>query len=151
MAMIAAIAIVLGLLLNPTNVGALSVVLGLLGLFAMLVAVLVACVDLSMGVRCPCCHKYAMVRVSLQSFRDRFYRCTSCDARCRRGFLKGWDDASDPEYEPIYTKKRAENPWTAVPGVEDEVGLMTKTHANLLANKNRRNPNQPDQFEGRQP
>jgi len=145
MVAIAIVSLVVAVLANPGAAQSVSIVAGFLGATFLAVALFVAILDLSMGVRCPHCGEWAMSRVAVSSFRDRFYRCTSCQARCRRGFLRGWDDASDPEFDPVYTRKRPENPWTALPGVEDEDLVYSKTHVNLLLNKQRRNPNPPDQ------
>jgi len=146
MAGIAAISLAIAVLTSPGAGRSASIIAGFLGLGLVVVALFVAVVDLVLGVRCPHCGAWSMCRTSVHSFRDRFYRCTSCRARCRRGFLRGWDDASGTEFDPIYARKRAENPWTAPPSLDDEEDLIfSKTHVNLLRNKQRRNPNPPDQ------
>ena len=145
---IAAISLMIAVLANPGAVASATVIAGFLGVGVVVIALFVAAFDACMGVRCPHCGAWAMGRTSIASFRDRFYRCSSCQARCRRGFLRGWDDASGPEFDRIYSRKRPENPWTAPPGLEDEDLIFSKTHVNLLLNKKRRNPDPPDQTEG---
>lgn len=147
----AVVSLAISVFVNPGTARTVSVLAGFVGAAFIAVALFIAIVDLGLGVRCPHCGEWTMSRVSLSSFRDRFYRCTACQARCRRGFLRGWDDASGPEFDPIYTRKRPENPWTALPGVEDEDLVYSKTHVHLLLNKQRRNPNPPDQGSGSPP
>jgi hypothetical protein len=98
--------------------------------------------------RCPSCGGWTMGRVAIHSFGDRFYRCGKCGIRARR-VAYAWEDASAPEFDKYYARKRPENPWTAPPGMEDEDLVYSKTHVNLLLSKKRRNPNPPDQWAGR--
>ena len=85
------------------------------------------------------------------SFGERFFLCTNCGVRCRRSLLglNGvffWQDASGPEYDALYQKTRDEDPWNAPPGLEDEEerGLFSKTHMNLVRSKRRRSPENPN-------
>ena len=145
---IALLAVAAALVANPGAARTTSIVLGFIGVAFLGVVTAVAGFDLLLGVRCPRCSGWTMGRTSVTSFRDRYFRCARCGARCRRGMLRGWEDASGPEFDPFFTRKRAENPWTALPGLEDEDLVYSKTHLNLLINKKRRNPNAPDQGEG---
>jgi predicted RNA-binding Zn-ribbon protein involved in translation (DUF1610 family) len=151
MVSIACIALAIALLVNAGAARTASIIIGLLGIGFLAVVSLVAVIDVGMGIRCPNCGGWTMGRTSVASFRDRFFRCSKCGIRCRRGMLSGWEDASAPEFDRFYTRKRPENPWTAPPGLEDEDLIYSKTHVNLLLNKKRRNPNAPDQETGRKP
>ncbi len=138
-----------GAIVGSPNFGLVSIIVGASGLVILFGAISAAAVDLYLGTQCPVCGNWTMARQVIQSFHDRYYRCTSCHARCKRGFLRGWEDASGPEYEIYYARKRPENPWTAAPHVDDEDLTYSKTHVNLLVNKKRRNPNAPDQHVNR--
>jgi hypothetical protein len=72
-----------------------------------------------------------------------------CGVRCRRSLLGGyglffWRDASGPEFDALYEKPPGEDPWNAPPGLEDEDYLYSKTHLNLVRNKRRRRPENPN-------
>ncbi len=146
MTIVACMALLIAVLANPGALRTVSIIAGLIGGLCVVLAVMIAVFDLCIGVRCPNCGAWAMARVSVTSFRDRYFQCTACQARCRRGFLRGWGDASGSEFDHIYGRKRPENPWTAAPRLEDEDLIDSKTHVNLLINKKRRNPNPPDQY-----
>ena len=55
-----------------------------------------------------------------------------------------WRDASGPEFDFLYEKPPGDDPWNAPPGLEDEDYLYSKTHLNLVRNKRRRNPDNPN-------
>jgi hypothetical protein len=149
MVTIAVIGLVVAVLANPGSARGVSITAGFLGAAFLSMVVIMAAVDFLLGIRCPNCCKWTMGRTSITSFRDRFFRCTTCGVRARRGFFRGWEDASGREFDRYYSHKRPENPWTAPPGVEDEDLVYSKTHVNLLLNKKRRNPDAPDQWTGK--
>ncbi len=145
MVAIALLGVAIALVANPGATRTVSILLGLVGIAFLLVVAAVATIDLGLGIRCPSCGGWTMGRTSVTSFRDRYFRCSRCGIRCRRGLLRGWEDASGREFDPAFARKAAENPWTAPPGVDDDDLVYSKTHVNLLVNKKRRNPNPPDQ------
>lgn len=149
MTTIACLGVVVAIAANPGAARGVSVVGGFLGVTFLAVVCCMATADFVLGIRCPRCGQWAMGRTSITSFRDRFFRCRACGLRARRGVFSGWEDASAREFDPIYARKRPENPWTAPPGVEDEDLVYSKTHVNLLLSKKRRNPDAPDQWTGR--
>jgi predicted RNA-binding Zn-ribbon protein involved in translation (DUF1610 family) len=151
MVTIACIALAIALLVNSGSARTISIFVGFVGVLFLVAVSVVATIDVGMGIRCPNCGGWSMGRTSVTSFRDRFFRCSKCGVRCRRGMLSGWEDASGSEFDRFYTRKRPENPWTAPPGLEDEDLIYSKTHVNLLLNKKRRNPDAPDQETGRKP
>lgn len=148
MVAIAVAGLLIALVANPGASRGASMVVGFMGATFVAVVACTAVVDYILGIRCPACGCWSMGRTSIASFRDRFFRCASCGLRARRGLFRGWEDASAPEFDRFYGRKRPENPWTAPPGVEDEDLIYSKTHVNLLVNKKRRNPNPPDQGPG---
>ncbi len=106
-------------------------------------------IELFYGHRCPGCRVRSMERRAVMSFGERFFLCTNCGLRCRRSLLglQGmffWRDASGPEYDALYQKSRDEDPWNAPPGLEDEDMIYSKTHLNLVRNKRRRTPENPN-------
>ncbi len=102
-------------------------------------------VDGSLGLRCPHCGGETMERRAVSSFGSRYYLCSSCGVRCRRGSLFGvWEDASGPEYDEKYRKKPGDDPWSAPPGLEDEDLIYSKTHGHLVRNKRLRRPDDPN-------
>jgi len=108
-------------------------------------------VELIYGHKCPCCGARSLERRALISFGERFFLCTSCGVRCRRSLLGFynmffWRDASGPEFDHLYEKPREEDPWNAPPGLEDEdeQGIFSKTHLNLVRNKRLRTPENPN-------
>jgi hypothetical protein len=108
-------------------------------------------VELFYGHRCPGCGVRNMERRAVMSFGERFFLCKSCGVRCRRSLL-GFSgmfwlrDASGPEYDVLYEKAQVEDPWNAPPGLEDEdeYGIYSKTHLDLVRNKRRRTPDNPN-------
>jgi hypothetical protein len=105
--------------------------------------------ELMYGHRCPVCGKRGLERRAILSFGERFFRCPSCGVRCRRSMLGGyglffWRDASGREYDALYEKPPEEDPWNAPPGLEDEEMIYSKTHLNLVRNKRRRSPENPN-------
>jgi hypothetical protein len=131
---------ILGIVVIPSTFAGVGIYLGWCRL-----------IELFYGHRCPNCHVRSLERRALMSFGERFFLCTSCGVRCRRSLLglNGlffWKDASGPEYDPIYQKSREDDPWDAPPGLEDEdeAGLFSKTHMNLVRNKRRRTPENPN-------
>jgi predicted RNA-binding Zn-ribbon protein involved in translation (DUF1610 family) len=149
MVTIAVVGLIIALLANQSTARGFSITAGFLGTAFIFVVGCMAAVDFFLGIRCPRCGKWTMGRTSIASFRDRFFRCSTCGVRARRGLLRGWEDASAREFDHYYARKRPENPWTAPPGVEDEDLVYSKTHVNLLLNKKRRNPDAPDQWTAR--
>jgi hypothetical protein len=149
MVTIAVVGVLVAILVNPRAARGMSITAGVVGAIFLIGVASMASVDFVLGIRCPACGKWTMGRTAMASFRDRFFRCATCGLRARRGLFSGWADASAPEFDRYYSRKRPENPWTAPPGVEDEDLVYSKTHVNLLLNKKRRNPNPPDQWTGR--
>ncbi len=149
MVTIALLGVLIAVVANPGAARGASMFLGFLGVTFLAVVACMATVDFILGIRCPHCGKWTMGRTSITSFRDRFFRCSTCGLRARRGLFRGWEDASAAEFDRFYARQRPENPWTAPPGLEDEDLIYSKTHVNLLVNKKRRNPNAPDQWAGR--
>lgn len=149
MVAIGLLAVAIALVVNPGVARPAAIAVGGLGVIFLGVVSVVAAADFVLGIRCPLCGGWSMGRTSVASFRDRYFRCSTCGARCRRGLFRGWEDASASEFDAYYTRKRPENPWTAPPGLEDEDLIYSKTHLNLLVNKKRRNPDPPDQGPGR--
>ena len=149
---VAAVALVLGIALTPGFAPILGVVVIpsiIVGVFAYLAGRRL--VELAYGHRCPGCGTRALERWGLVSFGERYFLCTHCGVRCRRSLLglQGmfvWRDASGPEYAAMYEKPREDDPWNAPPGLEDEdeVGLFSNTHSNLVRNKRRRTPENPN-------
>ncbi len=101
-------------------------------------------VDNSLGLGCPNCRRPTLERRALASFGPRFYRCASCGVRLRRVAFGTWEDASGPIHDAKFARKAGEDPWTAPPGLEDEDLIYSKTHVNLVRNKRRRQPENPN-------
>jgi hypothetical protein len=142
---IGGIALAMGVVLSRSSLQWASVGAGLVGLSVLGFLGGSTVLDAFLGVRCPGCGARTMGRTLVVSFRDRYFRCASCGLRARRGVLQGWEDASAPDFDRFYDHRRPENPWTQPPGLEDEDLIYSKTHGNLLLNKQRRHPNPPDQ------
>ena len=152
MIIVAAVGLVLGIVMTP----GFAPILGIVVIPSTIVAVgfyLAArrLVELFYGHRCPGCGERSLERRGLVSFGERFFLCTHCGIRCRRGLLGGrgmflWRDASGLEYDAFYRKPHEEDPWNAPPGLEDEdeQGYFSKTHLNLVRNKRRRTPENPN-------
>jgi hypothetical protein len=150
MLVVAGVAVTLGLVTTP---GLARVLMGLiiLGTFVAIGSLLgfYRILELAYGHRCPRCHKLGMERKALLSFGERFFSCPSCGLRCRRKLFGGygeyvWKDASDPEFDALYQKAPSDDPWNAPPGLEDEDYMYSKTHLNLVRNKRRRTPDNPN-------
>jgi hypothetical protein len=134
------VAPILGAVVIPSTIGGVGIYLGARRL-----------VEIFYGHRCPGCGVRGLERRGLVSFGERFYLCPRCGVRCRRNFLgfQGmffWRDASGPEFEALYEKPREEDPWNAPPGLEDEdeIGIFSKTHMNLVRSKRQRRPEDPN-------
>jgi hypothetical protein len=149
---VAAVALVMGIALTPGFAPILGVVVipsVIVGVFAYLAGRRL--VELAYGYACPGCGERALERRGLVSFGERFFLCTHCGVRCQRSLLGiqgmfNWRDASAPEFAAMYEKPREQDPWNAPPDLEDgdEVGLFSKTHMNLVRNKRRRTPENPN-------
>ena len=98
----------------------------------------------TLGQRCPHCQAASLERRAVSSFGRRFYLCPACGVRCMRGTFGFWEDASGPEHEERYRRRPDDDPWTAPPGLEDEDLIYSKTHGNLVRNKRRRSPENPN-------
>jgi hypothetical protein len=60
-------------------------------------------VPLVQGVRCPRCSETALLRVAVESFGHRFYRCEWCGQRCKRSSIDSpWLDASGKADADLY-------------------------------------------------
>ena len=147
MILTAGVALALGVILTPGLVPALGgfgIALVVLGLTSYLISRRV--LDLTAGIECPNCGKRGLERRAIQSFGERFFLCPQCGIRCRRG-LTGetyWKDASGPEFDVVYQKPPTEDPWNAPPGLEEDDLIYSKTHVNLVYNKRRRRPEDPN-------
>ena len=151
MILVAAVALVMGIVLTPGFAPILSVVVIPATIVGVGIYVLSRhLVDLAYGPRCPICKARGMERRGLVSFADRFFLCRKCGTRCRRGLFGGglyaWKDAAGPEFAAFYDKPRDDDPWNLPPGLEDgdELGLFSKTHLDLVRNKRRRSPENPN-------
>lgn len=150
MVVVAGIAVVLGIGLTPGFAPILGVVVIpsiIVGAGAYLGGRRL--VELAYGHRCPGCHRLRMERKAVVSFGERFFLCPHCGLRCRRSLLGlygmfFWRDASGPEYDALYQKPREDDPWNAPPDLADEDFLYSKTHLNLVRNKRRRHPEDPN-------
>jgi hypothetical protein len=152
MAIVAAFGLLLAVFLTP----GFAPILGVVVLPSVIVGIggyLAFCrlVELFYGQRCPGCGVRSLERRAVISFGERFFLCTNCGVRCRRSLLGFygmffWRDASGPEYEAFYQRTQEEDPWNAPPGLEDEdeQGLFSKTHLNLVRNKRLRTPENPN-------
>lgn len=152
MAIVAGVALVLGIAMTP----GFAPILGIIVIPSVIVAVGTyllwnRLIEIFYGHRCPGCGDRNLERRAVQSFGERFFLCKTCGLRCRRsliGFqgLFFWRDASGPEFDAIYQRHRDEDPWDAPPGVEDEdeAGILSKTHMNLVRNKRLRRPDNPN-------
>lgn len=152
MAVVAGVALVLGIAMTP----GLAPILGVVVIPSTITAVgayLLArrLVEIFYGHRCPACRLRKLERRALHSFGERFFLCQNCGLRCRRSLLGFygmffWRDASGPEYDALYERPRDDDPWNAPPGLEDEdeQGVYSKTHLNLVRNKRRRSPENPN-------
>jgi predicted RNA-binding Zn-ribbon protein involved in translation (DUF1610 family) len=151
MLVIGLIALVLGWLLRPdsTTVGLSAAIIGV-AFIVFGVVVILRIVELIVGVTCPGCGEKRLERRFITSFGERFYLCPDCGVRCRRSLfgLLGpffWNDAAGPEFDAHYQKPKAEDPWNAPPGLEDDDEIViSKTHANLVKNKRLRRPDNPN-------
>ena len=101
-------------------------------------------VEAGLGVGCPSCGRRGMERRAMASFGDRYFLCPTCGARKKRGLLGIWSDASGADFDDLYAKKKVEDPWSAPPGLEDDDVAYSKTHLNLVRNKRRRRPDDPN-------
>jgi hypothetical protein len=144
MGLIVVVALVIGAIRDTELARAISIIGGFVGFVFLVIALCVMIIDMLIGVRCPHCGAWTMARTSVISFRDRYFQCGTCRVRCRRGVLLNWQDASDRQFDRFFTRDRPENPWTAPPGVADEEEnlIYSKTHGNLLRNKQRRQVDQ---------
>ncbi len=152
MLVIAAVALLLGLALNPSLGSALVFMMilvpsSLLGCYLIVRRI----VELMFGIPCPGCHRRGLERRSILSFGDRYFLCPNCGVRCRQSLIGAilglylWTDASGGEYAVYYQKPETLDPWNAPPGLEDEYESATsKTHANLVRNKRLRKPDNPN-------
>lgn len=152
MLLVAAIALVLGIAMTP----GFAPILGMVVIPSTVGGVAFylfgsRLVELVAGQQCPACRVRGMERRGLVSFGERYFLCRSCGVRCRRNLLGfggtfHWKDASGPEYAAFYDKPASDDPWNAPPGLEDddERGLFSKTHLNLVRNKRRRTPESPN-------
>jgi hypothetical protein len=150
MLVVAGIALTLGVVMTPGLAPVLGgfVILGTIVIVASLMAVR-RVLELAYGHICPLCGRRGLERRAVLSFGERFFSCPNCGVRCRRSLLGGygvyhWRDASGPEYDALYQKPAGEDPWNAPPGLEDEDMIFSKTHLNLLRNKRRRTPDNPN-------
>ncbi len=145
MGLIAAFALTWAVLAAPGS--ARFVVTTLLPVAVLTIAPLVIAhhiVDNSIGLACPHCGRPTMGRRAVASFGPRYFRCESCGLRCKRRTFGAWEDASGPEDDAKFRKRPDEDPWTAPPGMEDEDLIYSKTHVNLVSNKRRRRPDNPN-------
>ena len=152
MVVIAGIALVLAIIMTP----GFAPTLGLIVIPSTIVSVGAylgarRLIELFYGHRCPGCGVRSLERRALVSFGERFFLCTRCGVKCRRSLLGAqgmfhWRDASGPEYAAYFEKAREEDPWNGPPGLEDEdeQGYFSKTHLNLVRNKRRRTPENPN-------
>lgn len=68
-------------------------------------------VPLAVGVRCPSCGSPGLRYVGCISFGDRFYLCSGCGLRCKRGGpTDPWYVASAPEDDAVYAPKAKGGP-----------------------------------------
>jgi hypothetical protein len=151
MLVIAAVAVVLGMMLWPGSESVLfASLLFALGMILFWVAVILRIIELIFGVPCPGCGGRKLERRNVEAFGERFFLCPDCGVRCRRNIFGMfgpffWKDASAPEFDVHYQKPVVEDPWNAPPGLEDEDETVTsKTHANLVRNKRLRRPENPN-------
>jgi hypothetical protein len=150
MVIVAATALVLGIALTPGFAPILGVVVipaTIVGIGAYLLARRV--MELVYGHRCPSCGRFRLERRAVVSFGERFFLCPHCGLRCRRSLVGVygmffWRDASGPEYDALFQKPPDEDPWNAPPDLADEEFIYSKTHLNLVRNKRRRRPENPN-------
>jgi hypothetical protein len=152
MVLIAGTATILGIALTP----GFAPILGVVVIPSVIVAVGAylgsrRLVELFYGHRCPGCGLRTMERRAVMSFGERFFLCRTCGVRCSRNLVGSsgvysWKDASGPEYDGHYDKVKEEDPWSGPPGLEDEdeAGIFSKTHLNLVREKRRRSPENPN-------
>jgi hypothetical protein len=80
------------------------------GLAALLLARLF--VIIATGKQCPSCDGGPVVRVALVSFGDQYFRCESCGQRMKRfGLGRRWD-ASGPDDDHHFHKRREVSTWS---------------------------------------
>jgi hypothetical protein len=150
MLIIAGVALTMAVVLTP---GLAPVLLGfaILTTLALIGGLLATrrILELVYGHSCPRCKKRGLERRAVLSFGERFFSCPACGQRCRRSLLGAyglyaWSDASGPEFDSLFHKPQSDDPWNAPPGLEDEDMIYSKTHLNLVLNKRRRTPDNPN-------
>jgi hypothetical protein len=102
----------------------------LVGLLTALIVVHML-VEMIIGKQCPACSRWTLRRLARHR---RFYRCTACRGRFKRG-LGPWLDASGPEDDWRYRKRSEAGTWKGFAAPEN-VGQTTS--GRLLRNKRTR-------------
>jgi hypothetical protein len=89
--------------------------------------------------QCPACGAWGLRRYAVTPFGYRYFRCSECGAKCKRGIAGAWFDASGRADQAVYSRKAEKDPWGDGPVAPAE-DSASGTHALLLRNKRERQP-----------
>jgi hypothetical protein len=91
------------------------------------------------SIRCPACGAWGLERVAIRSFGFRYFRCRTCETRCKRSLIGLWYDASGKSDVAMFARMHSPDPWGDGPITDPEAGKAT-TQGILLRSKQLRNP-----------
>ncbi len=130
-----AILVVGGVLALPRILNSPDRVIAFSALVILSVLCLIAAVaEIVLSKRCPNCSRWSLRRLARHS---RYYLCTSCRARLKRGWMGPWHDASGPEDAARYERRSHAGIWKGYTPPGEPEGSRS---GHLLQSKRMRDP-----------